>query len=511
MRRSARPIRPLAAMLLTFATLLPLAIEAPAVGAAPAAPSVRLLAAQNRVRLVRRSHREPVFLTLGIYVASVGGAFELHVARADYDTPIEASQVVSGVEVPLPDTAIDGFSGLKDFTTTTLTNTMGEVKARLTSTWCPASFTRARVNASGPLVDPFPAYGCPYNPFTIGTVMGIARGWATSLVDPYAGYYGYPTGSPSADPSSVRVPDGRYTADVTIRQPFRTLFGISDADATVSVDVHVVTRHCRRCGVSGSPRQATAPARADRPYRGVPTDPTPDPATLPDLIPLPASQMFVEHRRRHDYLIFGATVWDAGPAQMVVEGFRQPGSDTMDAWQYFFDDHGKPVGKARAGDMEYDRRPGHQHWHFEQFARYTLTDADKTEVVRSHKEAFCLAPTDPIDLLAPNAEINPYPIGLSSACGDASAIWVRESLPTGWGDTYFQYLPGQSFDITGLPNGQYFVEVVANPQGTIYEADTSNDVTYRRVVLKGKPGHRWVVVPAWHGLDGPILPGKPGV
>ena len=506
MRRSTRPIRAFGTILLTLVTMLPLTFDAHPAAAGPATPSVRLLAAQNGVRLVRRSHREPVSLALGVYVASVGGAFELHVARADYDRPIEASQVVAGVEIPLPDAAIDGFSGLKDFTTTTLTNTEGEVKARLTSTWCPASFTRARVSASGPLQDPFPAYGCPYNPFTIGTVMGIARGWATTLVDPYGGYYGYPT----TDPSSVRVPDGRYTAVVAIRQPFRDLFGISDADATVSVDVHVVTRRCRRCGVGGTARRAPASTRTDRPYRGVPTDPTPDPATLPDLVPLPASQMSVEHRRRHDFLIFGATVWDAGPAPMVVEGFRQPGSDTMDAWQYFFDDRGKPVGRARTGDMEYDRRPGHQHWHFEQFARYTLTDADKTDVVLSHKEAFCLAPTDPIDLLAPNAEINPYPIGLSSACGDASAIWVRESLPSGWGDTYFQYLPGQSFDITGLPNGRYFVKVVANPQGTIYETDTSNDVTYRRVVLKGKPGHRWVVVPAWHGLDGPILPGMPG-
>ena len=90
------------------------------------------------------------------------------------------------------------------------------------------------------------------------------------------------------------------------------------------------------------------------------------------------------------------------------------------------------------------------------------------------------------------------------------AIWVRESLPVGWGDTYYQYLPGQSFDITGyLPNGRYFVKVRRNPNGTLYETDTSNDVTYRRIILKGKPGLRYVVVPAWHGLDGPVLPGTP--
>ena len=194
---------------------------------------------------------------------------------------------------------------------------------------------------------------------------------------------------------------------------------------------------------------------------------------------------------------------DAGPAPLEVQGFRRQNEDTMDSWQYFFDQHGNAVGKARVGRMEYDARHGHQHWHFRQFARYSLTDTDKTQVVRSHKEAFCLAPTDPIDLLSPGAELNPYQIGFGSACGSVNSIWVRESLPAGWGDTYYQWLPGQSFDITHLPNGRYFVKVQVNKNGNLYETDASNNVSYRRIFLRGRPGARFVLVPAWHGLDGP--------
>ena len=73
-----------------------------------------------------------------------------------------------------------------------------------------------------------------------------------------------------------------------------------------------------------------------------------------------------------------------------------------------------------AGDLMYDARPGHQHWHFEQFARYSLLAADQTQIVRSEKTAFCLAPTDAIDMTAPGAEWNPYSIGLSTACGSRS-------------------------------------------------------------------------------------------
>jgi hypothetical protein len=129
-----------------------------------------------------------------------------------------------------------------------------------------------------------------------------------------------------------------------------------------------------------------------------------------------------------------------------------------------------------------------------------LLDTDN-EIVPSEKEAFCLAPTDAIDLTAPGANWSPYSIGFGTACGSASSIWVRETLDAGWGDTYFQSLPGQSFDITDLPNGRYYIRVEVNPTGLLDEVSTENNVSYRRVRLKGKPGHRTVVVPPYFGID----------
>jgi hypothetical protein len=212
--------------------------------------------------------------------------------------------------------------------------------------------------------------------------------------------------------------------------------------------------------------------------------------------------MRVSHNKKdgHDYLQFGADVWNDGPAPMVVEGFRQPGLPVMDGYQYFYD-HGVAVGRAPAGTLMYDSRPGHNHWHFEQFANYSLLDATQTEVVRSEKEAFCLAPTDPINLAGEGAEWFPYSIGLATACGSKDSIWTRESLDAGWGDTYYQYLPGQSFDITHLPNGHYFVQVTANPDGVLYERNTGNNTSLREVVLKGRKGNRKVIVQPYHGIQ----------
>jgi hypothetical protein len=229
----------------------------------------------------------------------------------------------------------------------------------------------------------------------------------------------------------------------------------------------------------------------------------PSPAVMPDLVALPAWGITIDHQRRgqRDYLDFGATVWDRGPSPMVVEGFRRAdGSPVMDAWEYFYAD-GVAVGRAPAGDLMWDGRPGHQHWHFEQFARYSLLAADQTQVVRSEKTGFCLAPTDAIDMTLPGAEWNPYQVGLGTACGGRNSIWTREVLPTGWGDTYFQGLPGQSFDITDLPNGTYYIAVQANPDGALREVSAGNNTELRQVILGGTPGHRTVKVPPWHGID----------
>ena len=45
--------------------------------------------------------------------------------------------------------------------------------------------------------------------------------------------------------------------------------------------------------------------------------------------------------------------------------------------------------------------------------------------------------------------------------------------------------PAQSFGITGLPNGVYYIEVVANPEGVLHEISTRNDVSLRKVILGG--------------------------
>jgi hypothetical protein len=214
---------------------------------------------------------------------------------------------------------------------------------------------------------------------------------------------------------------------------------------------------------------------------------------LPDLAALPAHDFSVEHNPDdgRDYLDFGATIWNGGPGPLVLEGFRN-GADTMTAVQFVYR-NGSPVNSMTVGRMEFDRRPGHNHWHVEDIAQYDLLDGSGHRVVLSNKQSFCLAPTDPVDLLSRGADWQPDRIGLGSACGGDEAIWLREVLPAGWGDTYYQAVAGQSFDITDLPNGTYQVRITTNPRHNLNETRYDDNVSVASVTLSGDPGNRTVV------------------
>jgi hypothetical protein len=285
----------------------------------------------------------------------------------------------------------------------------------------------------------------------------------------------------------------------TIAPAFTRLFHIFARDAQTKVAITVVKgQGC--CGAS----------RRNRPTAGKPLPSLPQVRTLsrapqdalPDLVALPSWGISTSNTKAaQSFLDFGATVWVGGKSQLDVEGFRKSGSPTMRAYQYFWK-NGRIVGRIRAGTMGFDSQHGHNHWHFQQFARYQLLNASKKVAVRSHKVGFCIAPTDGVDLLLPHATWqSPFFFGFGGECGSPTALWVQEQMPIGWGDTYFQSVAGQSFNITGLPNGTYYVEIIANPEHVLHEVTRSNDISLRKVIISGTAGHRKVLVPAFHGID----------
>ena len=460
----------------------------------PERPQLSLRAGTTRV-VYEREKGDPIYLEPGIHVAATGGSFDIRLHRDNYVDELEVWQVLPGPgnsteERALPTDVAGDMNGLDGFFSAIIRDQDGEVAAEMTADFCPNGYDMQRVNDEGPQSPRYPS-SCGAGPFTRGMVWGLDEGWATRIY----GFGDHP----------IRLRAGLYDVDVAITPRYIELFDIDPSVATAHVELKVKT-------VNYPEYPELAPEGADPAPRAekVPTDLDPDPATLPDLVPLPAWSMSITRGKHKARLNFSATVAVEGASSLVVEGFRRPGEDVMDAYQYF-NSGDEVVGRAPVGTMEYDRRDGHFHWHFQQFARYSLLNADQTEVALSRKESFCLAATDAIDLLLEGVQWRVENSDLSTACGSEDSLWVREILPLGWADTYTQSLPGQSFNITDLPNGKYYVAVEANAEGLLYEQDLTNNVELREIYLRGKGLDRRVEVPPWNGLDtDPQDPGTGG-
>ncbi|MFC9386849.1 lysyl oxidase family protein [Streptomyces venezuelae] len=532
-------------------------------------PRLSLIAATDSVTLTSWKEEPGVFLDLGTYLTAEGTPLELKVTRTSYKDPVVVTQTVyeggKAKAKVLPQNTVKDFSGLPGFAEITVTDSTGKKVVSRTESFCPNNAS-GRVRPDAPATSKYPE-SCPTNPFTLGSVWGVEKGWAANT---YSGAYTQP----------VKLPAGTYTAKVGVAKKYRDLFGIADKPATVRVTVqerswedgggaaarqtagehagHGAGQQASAAHAGHGPGHAPSPAQAGAPetsgagpsynvghgpLKAAPpalpwalkrqeaaraearaadttgqTDgsrkapaltpqakrPTGTPSVpnvpKPDLRSLPAYGITISDGGQDvpgkDYLAFSANVWNAGPAQLVVDGFRSPGKPTMDAFQYFYDANGKQVGYTPTGTMEWDPRPGHVHWHFTDFASYRLLKADQKEAVRSGKEAFCLANTDAVDYTVKNANWHPFNTDLSTACGQENSISVREVLDVGSGDTYTQDLPGQSFDITDVPNGTYYIQVLANPAKRLKETNLDNNSALRKIVLGGTPGKRTVTVPA---------------
>jgi hypothetical protein len=451
--------------------------------AVPAGPEIKLIAAQHNITAQRFGNQ--VFVDPGIWVASLGAPLQLDVGRASYTEPITVTQVISQPGLPpetrpLPASILDHWNGLKNFVSITIRNKAGKVVGSSRLTLCPNTFDTERASPDGPSSSPYPQQCAAMDPFQTGMVWGIEQGWA---VDPAQAGRTY----------SLAL--GTYHVTESITPVYAQLFGIPPADATATVVMTVVKGSSCCFAGRAHPRPA-----ALRKLPAVPAMTNPPESALPDLVALPAWQIGTTHASGRDLLNFAATVWVGGNGPLDVQGFRVKSSPVMTAYQYFWE-NGQVIGRMRAGTMGFDSQPGHNHWHFEQFAAYKLLRPSGKLAVRSQKTGFCIAPTDPVDLLLPNAVWQPSFVGFSGQCGSPTALWVREMMPVGWGDTYIQSIAGQAFDITKLPNGTYYIEVMANPGHMLHETTAADNITLRKVIISGTRGHRHVKVPAWNGID----------
>jgi hypothetical protein len=511
--RSPRPSAALAGAALV--ALLALTPAVPPASAAPAPPPVgalRIFTPDRSATLTVETWDDPetggsgTYLTGGpnVYAGATGTHFEVDARRPTPHDPLRASAYLGGRWKAVPAHLLHGWHGFADAWTVTWRDAVGTVLAADHHDWCPNDGPHERTSTVARERSRF-AVSCGTHPFTRSQRWGIEQGWAV----PVSGYWGF---------RPPEVPVGwTGTVEVRMRTELASFLGVPAAQRTVRLPVHVVAappddemdhmmglgpRAAADAARPGDAAEAGQPVSASR-TAGAPTPPATAPtraaiavpaAAMPDLTALPANGISTSSEGGRDLLGFAADVANVGAGPLVVDGYRRGRDPVMDAHQVFYQ-QGTKVTTRKVGTLEWDARPSHDHWHFRDFARYDLVDTAGRQRATSGKEAFCLAPTDSIDLLLKGAPAHPGNSDLNTACGEAGSIWVREVLAVGWGDTYTQDRAGQAIDITGLPNGTYRIRVTANPDGRLVEASRADNVSLRTVVLGGVAGSRTVRVP----------------
>ena len=135
-----------------------------------------------------------------------------------------------------------------------------------------------------------------------------------------------------------------------------------------------------------------------------------------------------------------------------------------------------------AGSWEYHE--AHGHFHYREFAQARLWQADShgkrvgsAPVRTGHKVSFCIIDVR-IDAWAEEGDL-PRQYGVPRCLFptefDDEYSYIVSGITRGWADVYDWYLPDQYIEVSGLPDGDYVVESIADPENGIVEEDESNN------------------------------------
>ena len=115
----------------------------------------------------------------------------------------------------------------------------------------------------------------------------------------------------------------------------------------------------------------------------------------------------------------------------------------------------------------------HRHIHFNSFAEYRLLTLDGDVAAIGHKQSFCLMDIEGIDGGPCNTD-DPF------TCGN-------QGIHAGCADVYSSALPCSYVDATGVPRGDYILEVQIDPLDIINESSEDNNVARVPVTIESGP------------------------
>ncbi len=157
----------------------------------------------------------------------------------------------------------------------------------------------------------------------------------------------------------------------------------------------------------------------------------------------------------------------------VVEGLVAPGTRRLIRFDTETENQGNAdlyFGDAASNPL-FVWAACHAHYHFNNYMAYRLLNANGGLAAIGLKVGFCV-----LDVFR----------WKSGAASNAKYSCSDQGIQVGWGDLYDRTLDGQWIDITGLPDGNYTIEIEPNPQGIIQESNYGNNVVHVPITI-GNP------------------------
>lgn len=233
---------------------------------------------------------------------------------------------------------------------------------------------------------------------------------------------------------------------------------------------------------------ATACGDDDDASSPLPSGPPVGDVQLPDLVP--AAPTIIHMLRENDTgawtIRFSSVLVNVGEGDFILDGVRT-GDDWTVEQVLTYSTSGAEVVPTDAtmvwgGD-------GHEHWHVSRVASYRFEPVDAAgeplegaEDRIDSKIGFCFYDSGRrLDEGPEDARFH------TDGCGHEDDDRFLMGLSPGWGDEYHFSLPGQSIDVSDLPDGHYRLWAEADGRGWFRETTRDNNVTWADIDLATLP------------------------
>ena len=215
---------------------------------------------------------------------------------------------------------------------------------------------------------------------------------------------------------------------------------------------------------------------------------------VPDIAPGPPQDAHISHEQGRWLIRFSTMLVNIGDGDFVLRATRGIRDWEVDQDVQYTESGAKiyrtPARLVWGGD-------GHNHWHVERIAvgRLAAFAADGSPPTDPRKGradtkiGFCYY--DYIRFLDDAAQNATYP---RFGCGEEADRAVGMGLSYGWMDLYAFGLPGQSIDVTDLPDGKYRLWLEVDEKGWFHELNRDNNVTWADLRLVTRPNGRRAAV-----------------